>query len=463
MPNKPYYPIFSEDILIIFKNALSMKKEVIDDFTNSSKEHGLIVSIVNYEHKFDKSERAYNNVAYINIFISSSLNKLNDNLLNLFVSQCEPAILFSASCLARPNLPSLIVFTEVLNKKLRFDFNFKGSLVEYKVSLCNALITIENFKKKNQVELVELIVKHFNPNDSYIHFAYINKEWQVTDPLANKIKIYSDEYKVGKDLRINKPTVIINENSHSELFTFENKWTLHFDNKYSNMYKPNDVTLYSNISEKNLIDAKVLYERIINSNNYLIDEAFPDNDTQKIYFDYFEKIIQSIIAAFTSVEALLNLCIRFEEDYEWKRTDKDDSTLKKYKGDLIEGFPFKEKIKFITFTVLMKSQKEFDKLYSVINELKIKRDEIIHAKPSKSEDRYSNFLKADIFRTIDSHKDFIKIMGKYISENAKYLLNDFPYNFGQDEFFPSPFTDEESIQLFNEIHRPSASGNPIMD
>lgn len=463
MPNKPYYPTFSEDILILFKNTFGLDPKANKKLTDNFSKHNLNVSVVNYEPKFDKFERAYNNNASVNIFINGSFNKLNGILLNQFVIICAPIILFLASALTNNNVPGLIVFTEVLNKKLRFNFDFKGSLEEFKVSLYNALITIENFKKKNQVELDALIVKHFNPNDSCIHFAYKNKVWKVSDPLAAKIETASDEYKKGKDFRINKPTVIINENSHSELFTFENKWTLHFDNKFSNMYKPNDVSLYSNISEINLIEAKVLYEKIIDSNNYLFLDAFYDNDLQKIYFAYFEKIIQSIIAAFTSVEALLNLCIRFEEDYEWKRTDEVHSTLKKYKGDKIERFPFKEKIKFITFTVLMKSQKEFDKLYSVINELKIKRDEIIHAKPSKSEDRYSNFLKADIFSTIDSHKVFIKIMGKYISENAKYLLNDFPYNFGQDEFFPSPFTDEESIQLFNEIHRPSSSGNPSMD
>jgi hypothetical protein len=452
-----YYPYFAEDLYILFKNGFELdtkgKKELADNFRS----HDLKVNLENYEHIYDKFEKVYNNNACINIFINGGLNKLNHKLFNEFVSICESTILYLASTLQKNNLPGLIVFTEVLSKKLRFDFDFRADLTEYKDALYKVLVTIENFKKLDILSLEKQISKHFNPHDNYIHFSYINKQWQVTDPLSASIKFNSDKYKVGKDFRINKPTVLINENSHTEVFKFENKWTLKYENKNIRMFKPNDVSLYSNISNKNLIESKKLYEYIINSGNLFPEGVYLDNDSQKIYFDYFEKIIQSVIAAFTSIEALLNLCIKFENEYEWKRTDKKKSTIVKYTGCKIERFPFKEKIKFITFIILMKSQKEFNELYSTVEKLKNIRDEIIHAKPSKSEVRYSKFLTAEIFKIIDSHKEFIKIFGTFISENAKHLLNEFPYNFGQDEFFPTSFTDEETITFFKDIHDPSAN------
>jgi hypothetical protein len=362
-----------------------------------------------------------------------------------------------ASLSAASSINQLIVFTDILKKKLRFDFDFIG---DYKISLQKVFSTIESFKKLNLEEIENKIEKHFNPSDSYIHLSYLSNDWQVIDPLVSRIREKSNEYMVGKDFRINKPSVILNENSHSELFTFENKWTLHFDKLYTNMFKPNDVSLYSNISDKNLMEAKELYKKIINSDNFFISGAFPNEKVQKEYFDYFEKIIQSIIFAFTSIEALLNLCFEVEEKYIW--------VLKRIKNkteftslEIEKLFPFEEKIKLISKQILLIPDNESEAIIKTITDLKTIRDEIIHAKPSKSEERYSKFLHEDIFRIIESHKEFIKTIGSYIFKNKKYLLNVFPYNLDQNEFYPSMFSNEESIELFNKIHRPSSSNVPI--
>ena len=71
MPNKPYYPTFSEDILILFKNIFGLDPKANKELTDNFSKHNLNVSVVNYEPKFDKCESAYNNNASINIFIKS--------------------------------------------------------------------------------------------------------------------------------------------------------------------------------------------------------------------------------------------------------------------------------------------------------------------------------------------------------------------------------------------------------
>jgi hypothetical protein len=433
-----------------------MKPEVIQDFLDSVKNLGCSFRIENFKNKYDHYERSYNNYACINIFIHESFTPPNDNSLNGFITKCETFFLPLASLYTASSITQLIVFTDFLNKKLRFEFYFIGDILEYINAFEGIFNVIEKYRLLKNFELEKKIEKHFSPSDNYINLSYKNNEWEVKDPLVNKIRKSSIDYKDGKDFRINKPNVKMNENSHSELFTFEHKWTLNFDKLYITMFKPNDVSLYSNISDKNLKEAKDLYHKLINPDDFFLNSAYPNENTQIEYFNYFEKIIQSIIFAFTSIEALLNLCLEEDEIYNWSLNRF--KSKKEFTSQEVEKlFPFDEKIKLISKQILSIPDEECTDLINIIIDLKTIRDEIIHAKPSKSEDRYSKFLQVDIFKIIESHKEFILTIGVYIFKNQKYLLNDFPYNFGQDEFFPNILSDEESIQLFNDLHRPSSN------
>jgi len=90
------------------------------------------------------------------------------------------------------------------------------------------------------------------------------------------------------------------------------------------------------------------------------------------------------------------------------------------------------------------------------------RDEVVHTKQAKSEDRYSQFLSKKIFKTIGVHKEIIKYYGYYISKNKRELLKEYPYNFGFDEFIPglmSKANYEESIRDLRNIPKKTTKRN----
>lgn len=71
------------------------------------------------------------------------------------------------------------------------------------------------------------------------------------------------------------------------------------------------------------------------------------------------------------------------------------------------------------------------------------RDEIIHTKESKSEERYSSFLSKNIFKQIEISKEIISFYGYYIEKNVRDLLADYPYDFGYDNVLPYFISDED--------------------
>ena len=84
----------------------------------------------------------------------------------------------------------------------------------------------------------------------------------------------------------------------------------------------------------------------------------------------------------------------------------------------------------------------FDKLEKL-------RNKIIHAVESKSNERYSDILKKDIFDIIESHIQVIKFFGKWATYNKHYLLNELPYGFGYDDIKPKLI----SNKYYHEIDR----------
>jgi len=88
------------------------------------------------------------------------------------------------------------------------------------------------------------------------------------------------------------------------------------------------------------------------------------------------------------------------------------------------------------------------------------RDEIIHTKQSKSEERYSHFLSKKVFKTIEIHKEIITYYGNYISKNKEELLEKFPYNFGFDNSFLGLMDDEGYKKSYKILHNISDKEPP---
>ena len=89
-------------------------------------------------------------------------------------------------------------------------------------------------------------------------------------------------------------------------------------------------------------------------------------------------------------------------------------------------------------------------------ELENIRDEIIHSKQSNSVERYSKLLSKGIFEIISINDTIIKYYGKYILENNPNLLEDYPYGFGFDEFYPGLTNDENYELFYRDIFNPSS-------
>jgi len=75
------------------------------------------------------------------------------------------------------------------------------------------------------------------------------------------------------------------------------------------LVQPNDVTLYSSISDKNLITVKEFYVGTILPGHEQYGGAFPSQRKQQEYYDYFELVITSVIFANSALEAFSNICI----------------------------------------------------------------------------------------------------------------------------------------------------------
>lgn len=52
-------------------------------------------------------------------------------------------------------------------------------------------------------------------------------------------------------------------------------------------------------------------------------------------------------------------------------------------------------------------------------------------------------MEHKVFEIIKVHKTIIEYFGKYINENHKVLLDEFPYNFGFDEVYPATMSGKE--------------------
>jgi hypothetical protein len=102
-------------------------------------------------------------------------------------------------------------------------------------------------------------------------------------------------------------------------------------------------------------------------------------------------------------------------------------------------------LKKIVSEILQTPEVSKEKWWSNFIKLEEIRNEIIHTKQSISESRYSQLLSKNIFDIIETHKEIINYYGCYIAKNKQDLLNEFPYEFGYDEFYPN-LTNKESFE-----------------
>lgn len=457
------YPEFDSDFLFASDNStfdLFIKKLLIEKI----EETGITVEskrILN-EHLINEAEWI-NNSSTINIFLNDSfLNNHfeNNDKIPIFYENLKeilkPLVSISETLYTKIDLPKSKPFALLtLYYKTEDDFIFKflfdfvGDENIYIGILEKAINIIKNYNEEDESDLKIAVKNSFTQTNEIKYFIYTENNWLVLNPIIEETKKITQKYKENKDFRTSKPRVLMQRDNFSKHIVLDKNWVLEFDGLETMLIKPNDVILYSNISSKNLHQAKSFYEKYILPRHSEYGSSFPSLEIQKLYYDYFELIIESIIFAYTSIESFANICI--PENYSYFTDSNGVKTI--YSKEAIERkFTLKDKLKKIISEILQTPEVSKEKWWSNFIKLEEIRNEIIHTKQSISESRYSQFLSKNIFDIIETHKEIIHYYGCYIAKNKQDLLNEFPYEFGYDEFHPN-LTDKESFEKSIKVFR----------
>lgn len=330
---------------------------------------------------------------------------------------------------------------------LHFPFDFLG--IYYIKAFESSLNQILSLIKEENPSLEKSIKEFHNEGNNNRVFLYKDNNWEVIDPLVEIAASTNKKYRENKDPRIRKPLIIVNRDNIWKYFVFDTNWVLVFDKLETMLVQPNDVSLYSNIAEKNLNEARLFYDKHVAPRHEYYHGSFPSEKTQKEYFDYFELIIQAVIFSYTSLEAFANICI--PPNYKYSIEKEGIKTI--YSKEAIERkFSLREKFKNVLQEILITEDVTRSKWWATFIKLEDIRNEIIHSKPSKSENRYSKLLEKKIFDTVMIHRIIIEYYGSLITKNRTALLNEFPYDFGFDNVSPGMMNDKEYEKSYRVIH-----------
>lgn len=257
------------------------------------------------------------------------------------------------------------------------------------------------------------------------------------DEIAAK---HNREYIEKTDWRVRKPHVIFHEDNPHKKIVIPNNWVLESDNLETMLDKPNDIAIYSNISMSNLEKVKNFHKETIipRQKSGWGSKILKQNELKK-YYDYFEIAITSIVFAYTAIEAFANTCI--PNGFTYSYTNKGEK-FTDVKETIEKTYSLRKKLKDILPSILGCTSPTQEKWWTKFTELENLRNEIIHSKDSKSEDRYSKLLSTSLIRKVDVHKDVIQYYGNIINKKKKDLLDEYPNGFGFDTFKVKKTNDE---------------------
>lgn len=332
---------------------------------------------------------------------------------------------------------------------LKFLFYPKPKDVDYVKMLASAFETIAHLHQEKESALKSAIQNSYSRRNNKKYLTFSNDGWKVLNPLLEVGKEITKDYRKDKDWRVKKPHIILNQDNFTHLFIFDSNWVLVFDHLETMLIQPNDVALYSNIADRCLKQAQEFYEKVILPRHEQWHGSFPSLEKQKEYYDYFEIIIQAVIFAYTALEAFANICI--PNGWEYQTEANGIKTI--YSKEAIERkFPLREKFKKIIRSILNTPDPSRENWWMSFTELENLRNEIIHTKQSKSEERYAKLLSQSIFDIVQNHKSIIQFYGEYISKYKTELLEEYPYEFNYDDIIPGLMTDKNYWKSYKSIH-----------
>ncbi|MBS3992976.1 MAG: hypothetical protein KGZ87_04590 [Bacteroidetes bacterium] len=459
------YPKFESDLL--FSTEKPLPKVYVDELLIKKLEKENLIDILVQE--IDKETNISNgewitSSSMINLYISdkfieehfnngtNSIKDFNSKFIEFITPLTKFSNLNEITSEFKRTRPFAVfsAFYKTQNDYIfQFLFELSGDENVYLLALEEVFKTINLYKINGENDLKKAINESYSQNNKIKYFLFNENKWNVLNPLLELGKEINDKYRENKDFRIRKPHILMNRDDFRKYFVLDSNWILIFDNLETLMIKPNDVSLYSNISVTNLKVALKFYTETILPRHQIWYGAFPTIEKQSEYYNYFELIITSLIFAYTALEAFANICI--PNGYEFLIEKSGVKTI--YSKEAIERkYSLIDKFKIILKDILNTSNPTVQDWWNDFIKLEDLRNEIIHTKQSTSEERYSKLLTKDIFPLIESHKKIISFYGKFISKNKKELLEDYPYNFGYDDFFPGLMTDKGYEKSYRAIH-----------
>jgi hypothetical protein len=309
-------------------------------------------------------------------------------------------------------------------------------------------------KYENKDEITHAEIRRMPSDRDEVRFFLFDtttRTWIIQDLLSDiTLGISIDYHKYKKDERVAKPDILINEDKFNEHFVFDQQWVLTLDEFEVIMARPNDVALYLSLMDKNLIMAKAFLEQAIkrrNKNPFY--DTMLDEDSTKLFYDYFEQVISAATYSYTAIETLANICI--VETYEHTKREKGMTTI--YDKEGIERFfKLREKFKVIIRTILSTPDPTTERWWQYFIQLEGIRDKIIHTKQSSSQERYSLFLSPKIFPIIEISKTIVKWYGHYINTNLRHILEDYPFGYGFDNTIPAFMTNANYWKSWRNMH-----------
>lgn len=263
----------------------------------------------------------------------------------------------------------------------------------------------------------------------------------------------NQNFKKNRDFRVSKPHIWICPDKPKKRLVWPTNWVLDSNDVAVMMDKPNDIALYSNIASTQIDEAEMYYTEYIFPYGKKRSLRTVSVDEQKAFYNYFEKAIVSVTQAYTSLEAMANIFI--PENYEVKKKEKNEIVKIWNKSAIELTYSLRDKFKDILRDVLKTSDPTQEKWWPTFIELEDLRNEIIHSKSSKSEDRYTKLLDTRIFRIVRNHKTVIEFYGKHIDSADKGLRNLFPYGFGMDTVLHRNISESTYDETWKDLTNPS--------
>lgn len=348
-------------------------------------------------------------------------------------------------------LTDISIFIEI-NAELTISFIFDDIITEenLKKQLDSLFEIVDQIHNKSN-GLSEKISKIFKVDNRTVFFLFNQNDskWEFVDLLFQLGKEKMLDIATKHDQRISKPHMMVNETKLYQQFTLPQNWRITNKSRGFIMHIPNDIALYSNIANQAIKRAKDRFEEM---SKHGITELVMSNQESSKFFDYFEDIIQGIVMSYTTIECMANKCIPAQFEYVIDKPGKKEV----YDKEGIERyFSLKDKLKKILPKAISVESPVKESWWQNLIDLENSRNEIIHTKEVKSEERYSFFVKENIFEIVNCHNEIIKFYGSQLVSIKSNLINDFPVGYGCDEIIPSIMTQKTYNSLYNSFFNPS--------